>query len=230
MANRKELIKELVERARNFRLCGPSDDPDEQTAVTSGYLHLVIQFKRLVSPILTEESASRLNAIEVDMDSIYSVYEASAELDALLPEIEDALEMSDEVKAPLRGCIVDPQMIARLSGLKATRLDVSTLVQMCREINSSYAHGNVLATVLLMRTVLNHVPPAFGYNTFEQVQASVGKSLKENFGHLENGLRKIADFHAHRKIAHTEVYPSMAQVEPFKPQFEVLLQEVMARA
>ena len=230
MANRKELIQELVENARHFRFCGPSDDPDEQTAVTSGYRHLVIQFKRLVSPILTEEAASRLNAVEVEIDNIYSAYEAKAELDALLPEIEDALEMSDGVRAPVRGCIVEPEMIARLSGMQTTRLDVSSLVQMCREINSSHTHGNVLATVLLMRTVINHVPPAFGYDTFGQVVANVGKTLKESFDHLENGLRKIADFHAHRKIAEREFYPSVAQVEPFKPQFELLLQQVITRA
>jgi len=198
--------------------------------VTSGYFHLVVQFKRLVGPILPEDAAHRLNEIKVEIDSIYSVYEAKAELDALLPEIEDALETLNEAGAPIRGCIVDPALIARLSELKSARLDVTSLAQMCREINSSYTHGNVLGTVLLMRTVLNHVPPAFGNDTFAQVLAGMGKSLKESFEHLENGLRKIADFHAHRKIEQTETYPSMAQVEPFKPQFELLLQQVVIRA
>ncbi len=146
------------------------------------------------------------------------------------PEIEDALETLNEAGAPVRGYIVDPALIAGLSKLKAAQLDVTSLAQMCREINSSYTHGNVLATVLLMRTGLNHVPPAFGNDTFAQVLAGVGKSLKESFEHLENGLRKIADFHAHRKIGQTETYPSMAQVEPFKPQFELLLQQVVTRA
>jgi len=31
MPDKKGLIKELVEKARNHRPCGPSDDPDEQT-------------------------------------------------------------------------------------------------------------------------------------------------------------------------------------------------------
>jgi hypothetical protein len=97
--------------------------------------------------------------------------------------------------------IVDPPLIARLEGLKSSTYDVGALVRMCEEINSSYAHGNVLAAALLMRTVLNHVPPVFGFDTFSQVLANVGKSLKDSFDHLENGLRKIADFHTHRKIA-----------------------------
>jgi len=47
---RKEIIADLIEDARKFRFCGPSDDPDEQTAVTSGYRYLVTQFKRLALP------------------------------------------------------------------------------------------------------------------------------------------------------------------------------------
>jgi hypothetical protein len=33
---KKEIIANLIEQAQSFRFCGPSDDPDEQTAVTSG--------------------------------------------------------------------------------------------------------------------------------------------------------------------------------------------------
>src|ERR1039458_4308033 len=93
---KKEMILDLIEQARRFRFCGPSDDPDEQTAVTAGYRHLVIQFKRLASPVLASPSASRLNAIEVEIDNLYSAYDAKAELDALLPEIEAALERLDD--------------------------------------------------------------------------------------------------------------------------------------
>ena len=31
---RRDLIKNLIDEARRFRFCGPSDDPDEQTSVT----------------------------------------------------------------------------------------------------------------------------------------------------------------------------------------------------
>jgi hypothetical protein len=74
--NRKTVIEDLISRAENFRFCGPSDDPDELTAVTVGYHHLVAQFKRLIGPILSEEAASQLNGIEVEIDNIYSAYDA----------------------------------------------------------------------------------------------------------------------------------------------------------
>lgn len=190
-----------------------------------------MQFKRLAGPILPEEPASRLNSINVEIDDLYSAYDARAELDALIPDIEAALEFADDAGMS-RGAniwIVEPGLIARLGDKKSSAVDVGSLVKMCREINSSYAHDNILATALLMRTVLNHVPPVFGHDSFAQVVANARKSLKESFDHLENGLRKVADFHAHRKITASEYYPSVAQVEPFRPQFELLLQQVETR-
>ncbi len=106
-----EIIRSLVEAARTFRFCGPSDDPDEQTAVTAGYRHLVIQFKRLVSPILPPPAASRLNSIDVEIDNLYSAYDAHAELDALLPEIEtalDACEMKQRANVTMKKTPDDP--------------------------------------------------------------------------------------------------------------------------
>jgi hypothetical protein len=231
--SKKRIIEDLIERARNFRFCGPSDDPDEQTAVTSAYRYLVIQFKRLAGPTLPEAAASRLDAIDVEINDLYSAFNAKAELDALLPDIEATLEFLDEAGTPVTTnlWIVDPRLIGRLTGIVSSRFDIASLVRMCKEINSSHAHGNVLATALLMRTVLNHVPPVFGYETFAQVvgNADIGKSLKKSFDQLEGGLRNVADFHAHRRIGTYECYPSVAQVEPFRPQFELLLQQVLQR-
>lgn len=95
---KKELITDAIEGARNFRFCGPSDDPDEQTAVTVGFRHLVIQLKRLAGPLLPESAASRLNAINVEVNDLYSAFDAKAELDALLPDIESALEDLDKAE------------------------------------------------------------------------------------------------------------------------------------
>ena len=89
---RKEIITGLIEHAQKFRFCGPSDDPDEQTNVAAGYRYLVVQFKKTAGPILPSSAASHLNTIEVEINNIYSAYEAKAELDALIPDIEAALE------------------------------------------------------------------------------------------------------------------------------------------
>lgn len=230
MTKRARLLK-MIDAACNFRFCGPSDDPDEQTAVTTSFMYVLVQIQRLAAPLLPEAEATRLNGIAVDFDSIYSVYEAKAELDALLPDIEAALERADDSSLAVGNSawIIDPKLIGQLSAATSANRDVTFLVQMCREINSCFAHGNFVATTLLMRAVLNYVPPLFGQETFSQVVAQTSRSLKDSFTHLENGLRKIADFHTHRRITTAEFCPSPAQVEPFKPQFELLLQELLAR-
>lgn len=68
----------------------------------------------------------------------------------------------------------------------------------------------------MMRAVLNYLPPIFGHEKFGQVAAQSPRSLKAAFEHLEQGLRKVADFHTHRTIAPTDIYPSAGQVEPYK--------------
>lgn len=230
--SKRQRLKEMIDIARTFRFCGPSDDPDEQTSVTSGYRYVLVQIQRLASPILSKEDADRLNAIHVDVDSIYTAYDARAELDALLPDIEIALAATDDnaLVSAGRAWIVDTTLIDQLSQAKIPSFDLVFIVHLCREINSCFAHGNVIATALLMRAVLNYVPPLFGHETFSQVAANVGRSLKDNFNHLENGLRKVADYHTHRRIDAADSYPSAAQVEPFKPQFEMLLRQVLQRA
>jgi hypothetical protein len=228
-ASRSEQIRELLSQAATFRFCGPSDDPDEITAVTLGFRHLVTQIKRISRPIIPDELAAKLDALTVDPDDLYSAFDAKAELDALATDLEEALDVADASPRQLHaGWIVDPDLISKIEQSNGSRLNVVHLVRVLREINSSFAHGNVVGTVLLMRAVLNHVPPVFGYQSLEQVVANVGRSLKDSYSHLEDGLRKIADFHTHKRIDQTDTYPSRAQVEPYKPQFEVLLQNVLA--
>jgi uncharacterized protein (TIGR02391 family) len=94
--SRKDEITRLAKVAREFRFCGPSDDTDEQTAVTVGYHHLVTQLKRLAGPILSKDLATRLDSVTVDVNDIYSAYTARAEIDALLYDIEEALELIGE--------------------------------------------------------------------------------------------------------------------------------------
>ena len=227
--DRKQLLLDLLYDAEHIRLCSPSADPEKQTGVTAGYHYLVTQIQAHAAPILPDSSAHKLREINVEIDNIYSVYEAKAKLDALVPDIKDALDQVDNLGMSSGGSrsIINATLIGHLAQLEPGKLDTGYLVGICREINSCFAHGNILATVLLMRTVLNHVPPLFGHTTFAQVAAQSPKSLKDIFANLENGLRKIADYHAHRPITEVEIYPTTSQVEPYKGHFELLLGEII---
>lgn len=92
---RFQSLRQIMADAKGFRSCSPSADPDEQTAVTTSYHYIVTQIKALAAPLLSRASAARLNRVHVDMHDIFSVYTARAEIDALLPEIEDALDQTE---------------------------------------------------------------------------------------------------------------------------------------
>ena len=227
--NRKTRVHRILDQLSRFRCCGPSDDPDEQTSVVESYKYLVIHLKILSRGLIPSELFEQVEAIPDDLEHIYAVYDAKARLDAILPDIEAAL---DDPTSPLgepapQYCLVSRTLIDALAGVESSAFDTTKLIGYCMEINSSFYHGNVIATLLLMRTVLNHVPPIFGHSTFDQVAANASKSLRDNFSNLQNGLRKLADFYAHQPIRSREEYPTKNQVEPFRAQFELLLQEAM---
>jgi hypothetical protein len=87
-----DMVKDLLEQEQAFRFCGLSDDPDEITGVTVSYRYLMTHIKTQIRPYLPENKALQLDKIEVEVNDIYSVYEAQAQLHALLPVIEAALE------------------------------------------------------------------------------------------------------------------------------------------
>ena len=61
---------------------------------------------------------------------------------------------------------VSKERIAQLQTLTPTNFDLSKLVRLCEEINITYDGGALLATVMLTRAILDHVPPIFGQKAF----------------------------------------------------------------
>lgn len=230
---KKEIITNLIEDARRFRFCGPSDDPDKQTAVTTGYRYLVIQFKRLAGPLLPEAVASQLQAIDVEIDNLYSAFEAKAELDALLPDIEATLErLGDEAGSPADAgemTLIADSRLAELRALAPTDFDFKKLIRLCEEMNTAYRGKCFFATAMLTRGLLDHVPPLFGKNIFSEVVNNYGgggKSFKDAMLYLENAARKVADAHLHMPIRKRETLPTAQQVH-FASQLDVLLSEIV---
>ncbi len=95
-ARKQELLVEALKGIQSLKLCGPSDDPDEQTAVTTAYRYLLVQIQKLATPLISEPLAVQLNAIHVDVHDLHSVYEANAELDPLIPDLENIIPSLDQ--------------------------------------------------------------------------------------------------------------------------------------
>jgi hypothetical protein len=81
---------------------------------------------------------------------------------------------------------------------------------------------------MLVRAILDHVPPIFGLAKFSDIANNYhgSKSFKESMKHLENSQRDIADHHLHVQIRSRESLPNKTQIN-FSADLDVLLSEVV---
>jgi len=137
-------------------------------------------------------------------------------------------------KEPQVDNYVAEERIKEIASLPKDKFDTARLVKLCDELNKSYKNSCELAVAAMVRTILNHVPPIFEMENFEQVANNYswgrgklkGKSKREVMIALEDTARNIADIHLHQEIRDTESLPTMTQVD-FKNELDILLEEVV---
>ena len=117
--------------------------------------------------------------------------------------------------------------IRELKSIKSKSFDLAKLVRLCEEINISYANNAYLSCGMLIRSMIDHVPPIFESGTFSEVENNYkgSKSFKESIKHLNASSRKIADQYLHTQIRNKEVLPNENQVD-FSNDTDVLLAEI----
>ncbi|QFG79256.1 hypothetical protein F6A13_12000 [Acidithiobacillus sp. 'AMD consortium'] len=116
-----------------------------------------------------------------------------------------------------------------MKDIQKEKFDTAKLCQILVELNRAYAGQSFLSCAFLIRSVIDHVPPIFGLNSFTEVAnnyAGGGRSFREAMQHLENASRKIADSFLHLQIRAAESIPTKTQVE-FRADLDVLLGEVI---
>ena len=117
--------------------------------------------------------------------------------------------------------------IDELRNLASPEFDFQKLIRLCEELNSSYDSGNLYATAMLTRAVLDHVPPIFEKKNFDEVASNYGgKSFKNTMQHLNSASRNVADTHLHQQIRKREALPTPQQVYCGQ-QLDVLLEEII---
>lgn len=227
------LALKLADKIENYPLgrCGPSDDPDEQYAYSRGFHDLSMRFvsavKRIGDPELSELVSS------IDLEFSYHIADAH-HLKASLQTVVDTLnELSSNPNygkdVANSSVFLNKDLILELKSIENSRLDLSKLIKICEELNDSYVRANYIACALLIRAVLNHVPPVFGKEHFSDVVGQSGRSIKAILKRLNEDARPIADLHTHILMRHKESLPSKSQIEPYKAAFEVLIQEVIVQ-
>ena len=210
--------------------CGPSDDPDKQTAYLYGFRDLAKRFiaaaKRIGDPDLSEQ----LSNLDTSPEFITEAYDLRAELFGIIDYLREAAENPKyQEEARNNSAFLNADVLLELKSISPDKYDIKKLVAFCEELNDSYGRANYLSCILLIRAVMNHVPPIFGHNSFSQVVATSGRSVKAVLSHLEDQARPIADLHTHILIRKKEQLPSKHQIEPYKPSFEILIQEIIAK-
>ena len=127
---------------------------------------------------------------------------------------------------------VDPGRIAALQAIRSTSYDYSRLAQMLGELNVADQNDCNIATAMLVRSIIDHVPPLFSKQNFSGVANNYGdggQSFKRSMQNLERSLRHIADRHLHQHIRSSESIPAKQQVN-FKADLDVLLGEILRLA
>jgi hypothetical protein len=117
--------------------------------------------------------------------------------------------------------------LAQLQEIKSEEFDLAKLVELCKELNSNYANEYYLAVAMLVRAILDHIPPIFNCEDFSKVSNNYagGKSFKKSMQNLELSSRPISDHALHSQIRKSEVLPNKNQVD-FSSELDVLLAEI----
>ena len=210
--------------------------PTEHSAT---FKALAVEAKSIIDGELghaNEYSLNLLHAVNsgaggfVSGSSYASVQDASAIVRATVRGLQRK-RTKPLLASPAAKPYVDHSRIVALQSIGAGKWDFARLVELCREINVAAANRSRMSTAMLLRTILNHVPPVLGFATFAEVASNYGgpktnKSFKGNMQRLEGSLRNIADMHLHSPIRPREDVPTAVQVD-FAADLDVLLGEVI---
>ena len=123
---------------------------------------------------------------------------------------------------------IDPSRIAELQSQHSSKFDLTRLIRLCEELNVVTAHECLMSIAMLVRAIVDHIPPIFGQQSFAQVANNYAgsKSFKDSMKHLDASLRHIADAHLHTQIRKCESLPTFSQVD-FRSDVDVLLGEII---
>ncbi|MBC7838406.1 MAG: hypothetical protein H7Y39_07185 [Nitrospiraceae bacterium] len=148
-----------------------------------------------------------------------------------LPSIQENVEQfvrQNLGAAPARDDdYVNETRISELEAKANPKFDTARLVRLCQELNAAHRAGALMATIMLVRAVLDHVPPVFGVQNFDQVvnNHQWGRSDKKSITQLQASSRNVADAYLHTQMRNRETLPTFQQVD-FRSHVDVLLAEI----
>jgi hypothetical protein len=218
----------LAKEVESFVLHYSPDDPDGEYAYVKAFKALATRFVAAVRRIRNDDLQQQVATVKLDIDSFDDAAQLQAELTGIIDYLKDLASHPELFRVgPEPELFVDASVIKGLRAADKSVFDLSRVAHICTELNSCFGNGNYIACTLLLRTILNHLPPVFGHTTFSQVVAHAGRSTKDLWAVLDEVARDVADYQAHGLVGKTQFAPTKSQIEPFRAPLEVLLHEVI---
>ena len=92
----------------------------------------------------------------------------------------EKLHDREDVNDIIENAYIDQKRIKDLETISTNKFDLTRLIQLCREINSSHRSKSYMSIAMAIRSIIDHVPPIFGFQTFNEVSNNYGgeKSFK----------------------------------------------------
>lgn len=119
--------------------------------------------------------------------------------------------------------------LARIDALRSfnnSHFDFARLIKICEELNFNYENQNYLSVSVLLRMLIDHIPPIFNQPNFKAVIANWnGRSQQELFKKLEE-CKAISNIVVHAQISAKEILPNEQQVH-FQHAIDTLIGEVI---
>ena len=126
------------------------------------------------------------------------------------------------------GHYVNPSRLEELKEVTSkSEYDLIKLIRLLEELNIAYSNESYFAVGMIVRSIIDHVPPIFGKLSFNEVTENYGtKSFKELLRKLNDSSRKISDSMLHTHIRKKEILPNETQVD-FRSELDFLLGEII---
>jgi len=132
------------------------------------------------------------------------------------------------IKVNERDDYADRNRIEELKNIVNQGFDLTRLIKLCEEINIAHRNDCFMSIAMIMRAIIDHIPPIFSVSSFPEVANNYGgsKSFKDSMQLLQRSLRNVADSHLHVQIRNKETLPNFTQVN-FKAELDLLLSEIV---
>lgn len=127
-----------------------------------------------------------------------------------------------------RAAYIDKNTLLRLIKIENKNFDLNRLISLCNELDDNYSLENYHSCAMLLRAILDHIPPIFGKTNFDDVCAQYGgKSFKDIMRPLNETAKKIGDDYLHTRVSKKVLATTKTQVN-FQANLDTLLNEAAA--